>query len=401
MKKFLSIIALVLALALVAIPMVSAEEADAAAPAEDGAEATSAWVAPKGIKIYYAENVEGKTPLLDGTISEGEYGKAYRIDNPIPVADYGAKHQEEPVADPTAVSEYIDVYFAYDEKNVYIAIYEMGPEAVEGNDNLVPARANWHFNFGFDLNDLQSYFQMGGYATHKQWPDGEFSYFEFGKKNSAPIKGYDLISEAVIRKTNVETGEDVGFGDLLSSNGNVNYTEGRCEMVIEFKFEKEVVAQAMNACYFTDYDTISGGMYFGLNTNQYQRTKDAPSQFYKWIGQTDIRGIQGDYADFGIYEGSTREFLFDLVIFGDENTVVEIADPFPVRPETEAPTTEPVTEAPVVDETDAPAGDDATDAPVTEAPAEGGCGGSVAVAGIALVAALGTCTAFVAKKKED
>ena len=106
------------------------------------------------------------------------------------------------------------------------------------------------------------------------------------------------------------------------------------------------------------------------------------------------------YTDFGIYEGSTREFLFDLIVFGDENTEIQIADPFPVRPETEPEETEPevtepeITEAPA-DETEAPAGE-------TEAPAdEGGCGGTVAVAGIALVAALGTCTAFVAKKKED
>ena len=397
MKKFLSIIALMLALALVAIPMVGAEEADAAE-----AEGSSAWVAPAGIKTYYAENVEGKTPLLDGVISEGEYGKAYRLDNPIAVNNWGATRQEEPVADPTAVSEYIDVYFAYDENNVYIAIYELGPELIEGNDNPVPARANWVFNFGFDLNDLQSYFQMQGYKTNVQWADSEFYYFEFGKRNSPTIKAYDLISEAVIRKTDVSTGVDVGFGDLLSANGNENYTEGQCEMVMEFKFEKEVVAQAMNATYFTDYDTISGGMYFGLSTNQYQRTKDAPGQYYKWAGQTDIRGIQGQYADFGIYEGSTREFIFDLVIFGDENTVVEIADPFPIRPETEAPTTEPVTEAPVADETEAPVADDVTEAPATDAPkAEGGCGSSVAVAGIALVAALGTCTVFVAKKKED
>ena len=88
----------------------------------------------------------------------------------------------------------------------------------------------------------------------------------------------------------------------------------------------------------------------------------------------------------------------DLIIFGDENTVFEPADPFPVR-ETEAPETEPVTEAPAADDvTEAPA----TEAPVTEAPAaEGGCGGSVAACGIALVAALGTCTVFVSKKKED
>ena len=395
MKKFLSIIALMLALVLVAVPMVAAEEADAAE--------ASAWVAPAGIKTYYAENVEGKTPLLDGVISEGEYGKAYRLDNPIAVNNWGATRQEEPVADPTAVSEYIDIYFAYDENNVYIAVYELGPEEIEGNDRLVPQRCNWGFNFGFDLNDLTAYFQMNGYATHKQWAKDEFFYYEFGKKNSSPICAYDLISEAVIRKTDVNTGVDVGFGDLLSSNGNVNYADGQCEMVMEFKFERAVVAQAMNQCYFTDYDTISDGMYFSLITNQYQRNDATPSQYYRWAGVTDITGQTGQYADFGIYEGSSTQFMFDLIIFGDENTEVQIADPFPVRPETEAPATEaPVTEAPAADDvTEAPAGE--ADAPATEAPAaaEGGCGGSVAVAGLALVAALGTCTVFVAKKKED
>ena len=373
--------------------MVAAEEADAAE--------ASAWVAPAGIKTYYAENVEGKAPLLDGVISEGEYGKAYRLDNPIAVNNWGSTHQEDPVADPTAVSEYIDVYFAYDENNVYIALYELGPKPIEGNDSLVPIRANWAFIFGFDLNDLTAYFQMNGFKTNVQWAKTEFNYYEFGKKNASPICAYDLISEAVIRKTNVATGVDVGFGDLISANGNVDYTEGQCEMVMEFKFERAVVAQAMNQCYFTDYDTISDGMYFALNTMQYGRNSGDPSQYYKWAGQTDIRGIQGNYSDYGIYEGSSREFLFDLIVFGDENTEIEIADPFPTRPETEAPTTEPVTEAPV-EETEAPAADE-TDAPATDAPAaaEGGCGSSVAVAGLALVAALGTCTAFVAKKKED
>ena len=44
-----------------------------------------------------------------------------------------------------------------------------------------------------------------------------------------------------------------------------------------------------------------------------------------------------------------------------------------------------------------------TKAPETTAAVEekSGCGSSVSVAGLALVAALGTCTVFVAKKKED
>ena len=70
-------------------------------------------------------------------------------------------------------------------------------------------------------------------------------------------------------------------------------------------------------------------------------------------------------------------------------------------PATEAPTTEaPATEAPT---TEAPATEaPATEAPVTEAPAtDDGCNGAISLAGLALVATLGTCTAFVAKKKED
>ena len=59
-------------------------------------------------------------------------------------------------------------------------------------------------------------------------------------------------------------------------------------------------------------------------------------------------------------------------------------------------TTEPATTEPATEEV-------TTKAPETTAPVEEkkGCGSSVSVAGLALVAALGTCTVFVAKKKED
>ena len=45
---------------------------------------------------------------------------------------------------------------------------------------------------------------------------------------------------------------------------------------------------------------------------------------------------------------------------------------------------------------------DSADADETTGPAaEGGCGGAVSYAGLALISVLGTCTVFVAKKKED
>ena len=87
-----------------------------------------------------------------------------------------------------------------------------------------------------------------------------------------------------------------------------------------------------------------------------------------------------------------------------ETEAPEIEVPDTEEPETDAPATEaPETEAP---ETEAPAGDAETEAPAgneTEAPAKtdekGGCGSSVAAVGVALVAALGTCTAFISKKR--
>ena len=408
MKKFLSILSLVIAILMIAVPVASAEDVLLAAPAEDGAvaEDVAAWVAPAGITTYYATDVSGNAPLLDGTISEGEYGPAIRITDPkaCSAGDWGASWSKEgETINEDVRSEYMDVYFAYDEQNIYVAIYDMS-QAVNNTDdneyNDYPFRSNYTFYFGFDLNDLQNYFQFGGYQTHIQWAN--LNYFEFGKKNEAPIKTYDLISEAVIRKADLDKNEDIGFGDLLSANGNPNYYAGLSGVTMEFKLDRSVVAQAMNECFFTDYDTTSNAMYFGINTLTYVAEASDYSgrtQYWQWMGNNDIREKQADYSDFGIYEGSSREKIFDLVVFGDENTPIEIADPFPIRPETEAPTTEaPTTEAPTTEVVA-----DVTEAPTTEAPvaAEGGCGSSVALAGVALVVALGTCTAFVAKKKED
>ena len=42
-----------------------------------------------------------------------------------------------------------------------------------------------------------------------------------------------------------------------------------------------------------------------------------------------------------------------------------------------------------------------TEAPAANAANTSGCGSTVGVAGIALVAALGTCTVFVSKKNRD
>ena len=394
MKKFLSMVSLVLVtLMLLATPAVAAE---------------SGWTPPEGIKIYYAENVTGKSPSIDGTIEEGEYGKSYRIDTPVPVSGWSTKFQETPPVDPTQVSEYVDFYFAYDEDNYYIAIYEMGPKEIEGNEKLVPMRSNYSFNFGFDLNDITSFFNMEGFGTNSRWAKEEFHYIDQGSRVSSPnvpIYGYDLISECIVKKTDVKNNVDVAFGDLVAANGNANYTDAQCALTIEFKFDKEVVAEAVNQCYFTNYKTISDAMYFSFTTNTYGRNEGVAGQWWRWAGQTDMRGHNGKFADYGAFEGYATELMMDLIVFAPEGAPIKVADPEGVEPETEPVTTEPAATEPAATEPAAtepaatePAGDDT---PETEPAAESGCGSSVSFAGLALVAALGTCTVFVAKKKED
>ena len=403
MKKFISIISLLLVAVMIFSMPIMAEEAE------------EAFKLPHGMTTYYANNVSASRPNIDGVIGENEYGKVtVRVTDPTPFVDAGGDYMENPKE--YLKSEYMDIWFAYDEDNIYVAIHDAGPEKFEDNDeftsNDYPFRSNYMFCFDFTPEDLTDYFRFGGFNTVTIW-NPNMQYFEFGKSNRAPIKVSEWVTECIVRKVDVTTGADVGFGDLLTTNGNPNYYGGDWELFIEMKLDKKAVANALNACYFTDYDTVPNVMYFNFGTNMYRRVEcklsdsgeeksvSDESQYYRWLGDTIIRDNNADYEDYGLYEGGKVNTIMDAIIFGDENTVIAPADPFPVREETEPEETEPevtepeVTEDPVGDVTEAPAGE-------TEAPAaEGGCGGAVSLAGIALVAALGTCTAFVAKKKED
>ncbi|MBR2387139.1 MAG: hypothetical protein IKB02_00060 [Clostridia bacterium] len=403
MKKFISIISLLLVTAMIFAVPVFADEAEESKPFEP----------PKGMTTYYANNVSGNTPNIDGVIGEGEYGElTVRVTDPTPFVDAGGDYMENPKEH--LKSEYIDFWFAYDENNVYIAIHDPGPKYKDNGDefklNDVPFRYNYHFSMDFTPEDLTDYFRFGGGNTVTVW-NAQMQYFEFGKSNRAPIKVSDWVTECIVRKVDKSTGADIAFGDLITTTGNPNFATGEWEMYMELKLDKKAVAKALNDCYFTDYDTIPNGMYFSFGTNGFQaigtykadgKTENLEpndTQYYRWLGANIIRDNNGDYEEFGLYEGGKVNTIGDLIIFGDENTVFEPADPFPVRETTEAPTEAPTTEPEV---TDAPADETEVPAGETEAPAdEGGCGGTVAVAGIALVAALGTCTAFVAKKKED
>ena len=415
MKKIISIVSLLLIAAMImAIPTVAAGDT------------AGAWTPPEGILILYANDLTGKdAPIIDGTINPDEYGKITirqdGEDDALPMADtwpdYGYKIKDNAEY---VVSDSYDFYFAYDETSIYIAIKEIGGTFDDGLETHKEwlARNNYGVGIGFQLDDLTNYFALS--ATGAGWngisfSDGKLSNFT---SVSEGISGF--VSEMFVNKYLADDPDTlINYGDIFSPK-NSNSSKGPYVLELEFKFDKDQVLEMFNNYAFTGYANLPDAMYFSFKTQAYRLTADGveagmKTGHYRYLA-TDIRGKTDNYFDYGMLLGTAQEYLPTLVVFGDENTVLSIPgdEPITEAPATEAPTTEaPATEAPAGDVTEAPAGDvteapagDATEAPAGDdtpdtEPAKGGCGGSVSLAGLALIAALGTCTVFVAKKKED
>lgn len=93
-------------------------------------------------------------------------------------------------------------------------------------------------------------------------------------------------------------------------------------------------------------------------------------------------------------EGNQFTMTLDVPVVEVPETEASVTE----APETEAPVTEvPETEGPKTEapDTEVPT----TEAPETDAPENSGCGSSLAVSSVALVALLSTCTVFVSKKR--
>ena len=348
MKKFLSVISLMLvALMVIAIPAVSAEE--------------YTMDIPEGVEVYYATDVSDSAPSIDGQISEGEYGTKYTVETPKAVtnASYGVEW-ENGTYDETLASEYIDFYFAYDDENIYFAFYEMGAAPVNTEDdatntwNNVPFRNNYRFNFGFELENVTNYLQTEGASTNDLW--NKPAFFSSGSKISqTDVLTQDMVVESVVAKYDVGTGAAVAFGGLDSTEGNLNYKEGQWALVVEYRFEKAKVAEVWNTLYNTEYNTISNAMWVGMTTNAFRCTNpdwNGPfdSQYFRWLGMTDITGQNGEYEDYGLSASSTRDYMFDLVVFAEEGDDIVVADPFPPETTQEPATTEPATTEPATTE---------------------------------------------------
>ena len=418
MKKLTLIVSLILL-----VTIISALPAGAAGTSNGG------WTPPEGMDIYYATDLTGKTaPMIDGVINADEYGAAIRMEDPLPMMqnypDYIYKINDAG-KDTMAKSEAIEFYFAFDENFFYIAFKDYGG-AFTDNDatkQSFAARNNTTFYMGLQLDDMTNFFSYSSASTgwnvasNFSFSDGKLS--NFSAIDETPK---DFVSELYSRKY-LASDPSLCFskGDILSTENNLNAEEAYIAEV-EIKISKATAVELFNKLAYTELETMPDAMYFTAKTVTYRFSADGQNVsdnngHFRYFAK-DIRGQLEKYFDYGLLAGSAQEYLPSLIVFGDENTVIrtgekveevtttvatETAATEPAATEpaaTEPAATEPVETSPATIEEDVtePA---ATEPAATEPATEGGCGGSVTLAGLALVAALGVCTTFVAKKKED
>ena len=409
MKKILSIMLVAVMLLAVAMPIASAEEA---------AEGT-VFTPAKDMAVYYANNLEGQTlPAIDGTINPGEYGNVITIADPTPMVEGWPENGYVIDWDSTRPrSGQIEYYFAYDETSLYIAFKEYGMKYDDGNTayNDFQSRSNYSLSWGFQLDDMTNYLQhsvtYGGGCWNKNFTFSDGKLSNFSSTEVAPDQFYSELFVHKYKADEADLPEDERtlwvYGDVLSAS-NQN-TSAQYIMEVEIRLDKQQAIEVFNSVAYTEYAECPNAMYFMMTCGVYRLLSDGttanPLQGGNKYLVTDISKYNDAqktkfYMDYGMLPGSPTTILPSLIVFDSPDAPIMIpADKVETEPvETEPEETEPEETEPVVENTEA----NVTEAPVTEAPAaEGGCGSSVAVAGIALVAALGTCTAFVAKKKED
>ena len=318
---------------------------------------------PEGINIWYATDVSDNEPVYDGMIDKGEYGDPIRITTPkaLKNSDWGGSWEPDGRDfDDTLASEYMDVYFAYDEDYIYFAFYELGASPVNTEDddvntfNNVPFRNNYRFEFGLELDNVGNFFRAEA-GSNNAWKI--IDTFHAGTRKVQSEVTFDQFSEVIVSKKDVNTGEYIGFGDFYT-NANKNYVGGQWELTVEWKFDKAGFIDAWNQIYGTEYNDLSNAMWVSLTTNAFRCVEpnyEEPfdSQYFRWLGQNDITGKGSNYADYGARATSTS--MPDLVVFGSPEDDLIMADPFPpiyVEPETNPPIIEyPTTDSPKDEET--------------------------------------------------
>jgi len=415
MKKVISIISVLLILVMMMATPVS----------------VSAATTPdykRGWSDTFTANKLTTAPVIDGKVSEAEYGKVtssktqpnhWHAAKPLGTNSLDGNLTDIAPVQPSKDNEWgylmqrtsakLDTWFAYDDKNIYIAYYQLGG-AWDGDDadttvgnayNEYHFRNNYKHRIGLNMEDASDLLELdismpnfdeNGIAKLNAVTDNKGIKFSFtmGSPSASVLyeNAADFLVDAVMSKTLLD-------GTPLT---HINSKGGQYIECVEIVLDKAELLKAYNEIGGTDYEEFPNGMWVYYAAKHYAWGDEKMGTIdYQgntcWFGKALTAEQKAEW-------GTTFQYFPDLVVFGEKvNRPEATTAPTTTAPVTTAPTTTaPTTTAPATSAAD----DVTTAAPAvtTAAPeAEGGCGGMITFGGAVLVATLGTCAVVVEKKK--
>lgn len=381
MKKALSFISIIVVLTMLLSVCAFAEETDPKlASLEQTVRYTGVfYTASESITVDgRLEDAEGWVCITPEYAQKTSLETEYRF-NALKEEPSAANISEEPT---TAFASNLKLYVAQTDTDIYFAIEDFAPYfEVDGEEGFTKAceslcRNVYNIRLGFDVANYDRYIHIRESNSLDQLNICGYD----GYKDMKAVYG-DLVTYAFARFA--EDGSHLYDGNNNTSNQHY-WTKPAVQWtgILEIKLSKAMIKD-MYVEYFgegADANIDFSSMFVSICTAGAIADPDE-SNTYSWV-YTEYAGTVLT-PEVAAEKGLEERVVPDLVVFGKDPSVTE-------APTTEAPVTDTPTEA-VLESIS----EDIADLP------ESSCGGSVALVGIALVAAVGTCTALVAKKKED
>ncbi|MBR2387744.1 MAG: hypothetical protein IKB02_03140 [Clostridia bacterium] len=270
----------------------------------------------------------------------------------------------------------VEYFVAQDSDYVYLAIkYYENPTIYKFIKTEAKNSMLTYVRLGFNANDYTEQlclYSSGQYKTQDKAVD------PFPKWTDYPLEVQGVADKTkYTAKTNADTGiiEKEYLDSRMEQSKDGRYNLRTYEAKLSKAKIKELYASAFGSADGVDFKTL----YIGVSACDYAWRNKAED--------VDYRVVHGTVLDEATATANgVTSFLPDMIYFGDVT-------------KEDAPAGETVPTVGADEPIDKPI-DEGDVGAVTE-PATAGCGGAISLAGLALVATLGTCTAFVAKKKDN
>lgn len=341
--------------------------------------------AAEGQKTYYVGKATTTAPVQDGKIDAGEYTLTYTLDDPAIFVDTANGLLSGPASD--KYSDSAVMAYAYDNDYIYIAV---SSDLYYKSATDFGGVSNYQFRIGFGT-DATKYVQLGLAASVSA--------------NNAAVMGSSTQANYNGTSTNLTKEETKSVFAAAQYTVAGNAADGYTQ-TIELKIDKAEMVKAYNTNVGANEVFLPETMFFAFREQTYNYDKSETMNYSVWNAakvtneQKFEDGLTVDYLPYAIVMGEEKgEGDLVEITKKPEAGVTTPVDTTPV--DTTPVDTTPVDTTPV-DTTPADTTPvDTTPADTTPAGGDDGCGSSVTVMGVALVATLGTCAVFATKKKED